>query len=272
MDNVLRVDFGFNNILWVYSGRRGVHCWVADKRAKVLDSEGRGAIVSYLSVITGGSNKQIKVNLPHTLPPSLKRLYDDILLPEFESNIIIGQKLFDTQENWEKVLTYLPPGCEAASNLREKWTSKKYVPDPLNMWQEFENTVKNEIQNNMQRYFKTNPIYNVVFTYTYPRLDTNVSKGINHLLKCPFVVHPSTGKICVPISPLHCDDFNPDDVPTLEGLIGELDSTTPAAQKIESNGKGWVNTSLREYVKLYDRFFLQPLLRQVRATDTKTDF
>lgn len=44
-------DFGFSNLLWVYSGRRGVHCWISDSRAKKLTPEARSAIASYLSVI-----------------------------------------------------------------------------------------------------------------------------------------------------------------------------------------------------------------------------
>lgn len=74
--------------------------------------------------------------------------------------------------------------------------------------------------------------------YCYPRLDVNVSKGVNHLLKSPFSVHPKTGdcrsenisikkllklsfvvlspgRISVPIDFEELDSFDPFAVPTI---------------------------------------------------------
>jgi len=45
-------DFGFEHRLWIYSGRRGVHCWVCDQTARELQSSIRQAIVEHLTVMT----------------------------------------------------------------------------------------------------------------------------------------------------------------------------------------------------------------------------
>ena len=64
----------------------------------------------------------------------------------------------------------------------------------------------------------------IIIQYTYPRLDAEVSKHRNHLLKAPFCVHPATGRICVPVDPNDVDSFDPDSVPSVGQLLRELDA------------------------------------------------
>ena len=49
LDDALRVDFKFKHLLWVYSGRKGVHVWVSDARAMAMTDRTRLAVVNELS-------------------------------------------------------------------------------------------------------------------------------------------------------------------------------------------------------------------------------
>lgn len=50
LKRALNEDFGFTNILWVFSGRRGIHAWIADERARFMRNEVRAALTQYLDL------------------------------------------------------------------------------------------------------------------------------------------------------------------------------------------------------------------------------
>ena len=78
LDRGLREDFGFESLLWVYSGRRGVHCWVADKRARQMPDDARTAVAEYFSVYKGG--QQAKMSLTNPLHPALEEAFTKVSL------------------------------------------------------------------------------------------------------------------------------------------------------------------------------------------------
>ena len=65
-------DFGFDHILWAYSGRRGIHGWVCDERARFLKKSGRFGVSSYLQLVTGGVYMKKKVEIKNKIHPSVR--------------------------------------------------------------------------------------------------------------------------------------------------------------------------------------------------------
>lgn len=257
VDRMLTQDFGFKRRLWVYSGRRGIHCWVCDKEARAMNDQARGAVISYMSIELVKREVCSRMDVgTNTLHPTLEDAYEQ-LLPFFEgsqeldekdiSSIIDGQHLMDTEESTELMLNimglendedFMPVTTMENKNGREKWDWLKKTVNSKKKGARAGAAVKNALQM-------------AVFTYCYPRLDANVSKQLNHLLKSPFCVHPKTGRVCVPIDHNHPERFNPSSVPTLNELHDELNAQPLSKDK---GVKSWQNTSLKPHIEHFEEF------------------
>ena len=144
LDSAIRYEFGYEKLLWVYSGRRGVHLWISDKEAMELSDQQRKALVSWLTIIHGGKESSKKLNLHYggKLPPSLQsvsllqnssrytkyafaRFALDRLKTIFPDLILRNQRCFDTEEGYEELLKAVPDS-RIVENLRTKWEANPF--------------------------------------------------------------------------------------------------------------------------------------------------
>ncbi|CAI7659756.1 hypothetical protein N7533_001020 [Penicillium manginii] len=293
IDAALRDDFGFEHILWVYSGRRGAHAWVCDPRARNLPDDRRRAIAGYLEVLRGGSQSGKRANLKRPLHPHITRSLD-ILKNHFAQTTLVDQDTFASSEQADRLLGLLPDKS-LNDALRRKWDSSPDRPS-VSKWADIDSLAKTGKSSTLNTATLRDAKQDIVLEYTYPRLDAEVSKKMIHLLKSPFVIHPGTGRICVPIDPRKAEEFDPLSVPTVMELLAEIDEydanhpagTTeadmPDADGSTVNGsdiKGtgrklqdYEKTSLKPYVEFF-RSFIAGLLKEERVVkrereDTKT--
>lgn len=270
VDQALRADFGFRHILWIYSGRRGVHCWVSDEQARMLGNDGRSAVVEYLSIDIKAKDifKQ-----PH---PMMRRAYA-VLEPYFEKHICdgTGQGLLHDKVKYMKVLNELPDET-IRTELHDTWEKDRATGAAR--WRQLKAATSpaagggggGRVEQSSKRRKLNYPELEawrmeLVFTHCYPRLDANVSKSQNHLLKSPFCVHPKTGRVCVPIDPARADQFDPFAVPTVRTLCEEVD----AYDRAHAGGGGEAvpdieKTSMQETIVTFDRVFMRDLNTTIR--------
>ncbi|KAJ9178284.1 hypothetical protein P3X46_010181 [Hevea brasiliensis] len=262
IDASLRDDFGFNHILWVFSGRRGVHCWVCDGKARRLTNEQRAAIADYFRVYKGNENSNKRVSLTGpVLHPFLVRSYTEVLKDFFETKLLSSQNLFSTEERYGKILEMIPDES-VTSELQGKWQNNKrssISKEDINLvrWEQLKHSLQSG-QKKAQGLRRC--VEEIVFSFTYPRIDMEVSKHMNHLLKAPFCIHPKTGRVCVPIDPKHCEEFDPTVVPTLSQLLEELNMGGVGAD----DDKECDRTSLGKSLSFFRSSFLRPLLKSCK--------
>lgn len=185
--HMLTKAYGFKHIMWVFSGRRGVHCWVKDRDAMNMDMESRQSVLSFM--------KEPSV---HNISPIqeecigiLNQIFVGQVLPQL--NVISNEK---TMFPASVVEIQLPKDKDS----EELWFF--HIPQSVRL--------------------------KILLYYMWPRLDSEVTKSMNHLIKTPFSVHPATGKISVPIPPNEIDSFDPNrSPPTLSSFFKDKQTLEP---------------------------------------------
>jgi UDP-2,3-diacylglucosamine pyrophosphatase LpxH len=132
-----------------------------------------------------------------------RKAFDDVLLPFFEEKVLVTHGVFSTREKCQKVLDLLP-GDELWNKVKEalaaKWEEVRWFffflmcflidrfqerdSSPERKWSQFKATAEEQMQKQREKKagkFLPNPIHIVVFYFTYPRLDVNVSKSASSL-------------------------------------------------------------------------------------------
>lgn len=258
LDRALREDFGFQHLLWVYSGRRGVHCWVCDESARKLSVAARSAVAEYLSLVKGGEETVKKVVLTDPIHPFIRESLT-VVEHYFPRYAMQEQDILGRRESVDKVLGLVPE--DVRKELQQHFQNEK---KPESRWKLIKDQAsRKQATSKKGQHFEKE----IMLQYCYPRLDVNVSKGVNHLLKSPFSVHPKTGRISVPMDLKELDTFDPFAVPTISLICEELDRAKPGEEEEKSEEKenekdaaekrkirDYKRTSLAKYVKYLDQF------------------
>ncbi|MCQ2821538.1 MAG: DNA primase catalytic subunit PriS [archaeon] len=225
----LEIDFGYKKILWVFSGRRGIHCWVCDERARISPDKVRSAVAEFIKYNMANLKMNVSAGLRGAIHPSFLRSIK-IIQEHFNEYILEGQDILNSQKGKE-LLTGLIKAYFTSKQTKVPALIKRLettildlnMPSTSKMERikdELEKFETNEKIKKFGKFTKTERcLMDYMMNIMYPRLDINVSKHLNHLLKSPFCVHPKTGMVCVPLSEENIKNFKVEDIPNIFDII-----------------------------------------------------
>jgi DNA primase small subunit len=204
LDHLIRDNFGYQQLMWVFSGRRGVHCWILDESARKLSVEARSAFADFLSVTPPKTFSEIMWE-----EKTIHYVFQDafqIMEPIFIRSFVVGRNLLDPTDKWSFERVLGPNSSNSGKTSEERW--KLFVQQCRQ-------------RKEMKR------VYRLVFGLLYPRLDMNVTRQLNHLLKLPLSVHPQTDRICVLLKPdaESLCKLRLWDLPNIDKVIHQLDTS-----------------------------------------------
>lgn len=235
---MLREQFGYEEFMIVYSGRRGVHLWVLDERAMGLTDEMRSAVAMFVNLDLDSGRVATMDMLRMVDSYDLWEVVEEAFL-----DLVVRSDHFDSFANLANFVERLDLKLEGLRDL----TRDAYVKaTPEETWKYIHIKVlaaaalirspkqsrskkghaphddqmeKDGVHDNME---KDSWVYDrlrrTMLAYVWPRIDLNVTRAVNHLIKAPFVAHPKTGRIAIPLDPSDYWRFDPSSAPSLNDL------------------------------------------------------
>ena len=231
LDKILKEDFGFQHILYAFSGRRGIHAWLCDERARILRDDGRIAIANYIKYKIGNVKMEITQGLQNPLHPAYVRAIK--ICDEYFRDVLDEQNLLNNEKGQNLLMALLKAYFHNdfdSIKVSQIFSDPEIKKSTIKL-----NQIKDVILSNKRPENKklkqdsTEDIFNLCINdfklnILYPRLDINVSTHINHLLKSPFCIHPKTGLVAVPLSEEDILKFKMDNIPRLDQLINDYNN------------------------------------------------
>lgn len=197
LEAALRLIFGFEKFLRVYSGRRGCHVYVLDERACALTDEARSAICAQISAPVDKFDARllfcdcIRRN-PNLHDASVKCAIDSAIrraatiLLEDEGRVrSFVEKLFD----WPQSPDYVR-GHEQKKRAVLAAAHDKVGEDAL--------AEIRTVTGQMPGLYRIR-LSDCLLSLVWPRIDTAASK-LGHCVKAPFSLHAKTGRVALPVA------------------------------------------------------------------------
>lgn len=231
-DSLLADLYDFKHRLWVYSGRRGLHCWVLDERAFDMSDAARFTLVNVF--------EQIKQDLPSRAVQSTRRVLSrhvDLCTRVknlFSEHAERCPTLFMVDR--VRATTIAVAAAQVAKSNDDNGATQTMSPTELaasGMWlptakdlptmcmaHEAWSSFLVAIAKKSGEYVARCVEIAVAAHFFFPRIDKSVTQRMGHLLKLPFCVHPKTSSVCIPL----CYSANAD---SAERVFGGKDAFFP---------------------------------------------
>ncbi|KAI5185640.1 DNA primase small subunit [Nematocida homosporus] len=216
MQYVLESHFGFKQILFVFSGGRGVHCWVSDPIAVTSTCRDRNNIIEYFQRLEKGEIKDTQIDsilLAYSPPPTSSST-------STKSTSTPTKSTPSKSTSTPTKSTSTPTKSTPTKSTPTKSTPSKSTPTHPNT------TLPNTNSNTTSPSLSPSEREQLYRTF-FPKLDQAVTKQTKHLLKAPFCIHPRTEKVCVPLTLQDLDTLSLANLPTLSSVLHNKSLLTP---------------------------------------------